>query len=148
MFIIYRIYCLLLLCHTEMCHINLILRSVNDVQNKIDETNQGGTNKTLCWRGRTFYLEMIYTLKNVNMENHRILLWVGHYVSMISMGKCHECEVGTMPLPHWGWRKIGITSQMTLSDAFSLVKMYGFCLRFHWFFFIRVQSRIFQLWFQ
>ena len=49
-------------------------------------------------------------------------------------------------LTHWGWDKIAI-SQTTFSNAFSWMKMYEFCLRFHWSLFLRFELTIFQHWF-
>ena len=50
-------------------------------------------------------------------------------------------------LTHWGQDKIAAISQKTLSNAFSLMKISEFQLKFHWSFFLRVQSITFQHWF-
>ena len=50
-------------------------------------------------------------------------------------------------LTHRGRDKMAAISQTTYSIAF-LMKMYQVRLRFHWSLFIRIQLRIFQLWFR
>ena len=49
---------------------------------------------------------------------------------------------------HWGRDKMAATSQTTLSNAFSWMKMLEFWLKCHWSLFIRVQLTIFQHWFR
>ena len=49
-------------------------------------------------------------------------------------------------LTHWGWDKMAAISQMTFSNAFSLMKMYEFRLRFHWSLFLRFELTIIQQW--
>ena len=51
-------------------------------------------------------------------------------------------------LTHTGRGKIAAVSQMTLSDAFSWMKMYECWLKFHWNLFLRFQLTIFQHWFR
>ena len=47
-----------------------------------------------------------------------------------------------------GRDKMANISQMTLSDAFSLMKIYEFHLIFHWSLFLRVQLTISLHWFR
>ena len=56
---------------------------------------------------------------------------------------CHERR-GLRTKP----RQYGRFSQMTLSNAFSWMKMLEFWLKFHWGMFLRVQLTIFQYWFR
>ena len=51
-------------------------------------------------------------------------------------------------LTHWGQDKMAAISQMTLSNAFSWMKMLEFRLRFHWSLFLRVQLTTIQHWFR
>ena len=51
-------------------------------------------------------------------------------------------------LTHWGRDKMATFSQTTLSNAFSLMKILEFRLKFHWSLFLRVQLTIFQHWFR
>ena len=51
-------------------------------------------------------------------------------------------------LTHWGWDKMATIFQMTFWNAFSLMKMYEFWLKFHQSLFIRAQLTIFQPWFR
>ena len=51
-------------------------------------------------------------------------------------------------LTPWGWKRMAAISQMTYSNAFSWMKMYKFCLRFHWSLFLRFELTIFQHWFR
>ena len=51
-------------------------------------------------------------------------------------------------LIHWGWDKMAAIFQTTFSNAFSLMKMLEFRLRFHWSLFPKVKLRIFQHWFR
>ena len=51
-------------------------------------------------------------------------------------------------LTQWGRDKMATVSQTTLSNAFSLIKLLEFRLRFHWSFFLRVQLTIIQHWFR
>ena len=51
-------------------------------------------------------------------------------------------------LTHWSWDKMAAIFQTTFSDTFSWMKMYEFCLRFHWSLLLGVQLTIFQHWFR
>ena len=50
-------------------------------------------------------------------------------------------------LTHWGRDKMAATSQTTLSNAFSWMKISEFRLEFHWSLFPSAQLTIFQHWF-
>ena len=54
----------------------------------------------------------------------------------------------SMLLTHWGRDEIDAILQTTVSNAFSLMKMYQFRLKFHWSLFPGVQLTIFQYWFR
>ena len=47
-------------------------------------------------------------------------------------------------LTHWGQDKMAAIFQTTFSNAFSSMKMFEFCWRFHWSLFLRVQLTISQ----
>ena len=49
-------------------------------------------------------------------------------------------------LTHWGRDKMAAVSQMTHSNAFSLMKILEFRLRFHWSLFLRVQLVQIMAW--
>ena len=68
---------------------------------------------------------------------------------MINM-PCGESTVvhAEQALTHWGRDKMAAFSQMTLSNAFSWMKILEFWLKFHWSLFLRVQLTIFQHWFR
>ena len=51
-------------------------------------------------------------------------------------------------LTHWGRDDVDAISQPTFWNAFSWMKIYKFRLRYHCFFFLRVQLTIFQHWFR
>ena len=51
-------------------------------------------------------------------------------------------------LIHWGRDKMAAIFPTTFSNIFSWMKMYKFCLRFHWNLFPRVQLTIFHHWFR
>ena len=51
-------------------------------------------------------------------------------------------------LTHWGRDKMADISQTTLSNVFSLMKLFEFQLTFHWNLFLRFQLTIFQHWFR
>ena len=51
-------------------------------------------------------------------------------------------------LTHWGGNKMATTLQTTFLNVFSWMKIYKFCLGFHWSLFPRVKSTIFQQWFR
>ena len=51
-------------------------------------------------------------------------------------------------LTHWGRDKMADISQTTLSNPFSLMKIFEFRLKFHWSLFQRFQLTIFQHWFR
>ena len=51
-------------------------------------------------------------------------------------------------LTHWGQDKMAAVSQTTFSNAFSLMKMVEFRLKFHWNLFLKVLWTIFQHWFR
>ena len=54
----------------------------------------------------------------------------------------------SVKLIHWGRDKFAAFSRTTFWNAFSRMKMYELCLRFHWPSFLRSQSTIFQHWFR
>ena len=51
-------------------------------------------------------------------------------------------------LTHWGRNKIDAILQTTFWNAFFLMKMFEFRIRFHWSLFLRVQSTVIQYWFR
>ena len=51
-------------------------------------------------------------------------------------------------LAHWGRDKMAASFQKTYSNAFSWMKMYEFCWKFHWNLFLRCKITIFQHWFR
>ena len=51
-------------------------------------------------------------------------------------------------LTHWGRDKMDAISQTPFSNAFSLMKIFEFRLKFHWSLFLSVQLTIFQHWFR
>ena len=51
-------------------------------------------------------------------------------------------------LTHWGRVKMATILLTTFSNAFSWMKMYEFCFRFHWSLSLKFQSTIFQHWFR
>ena len=53
-----------------------------------------------------------------------------------------------LTLTHWGRDKMDAISQTMFSNAFSWIKIYEFCLRFHWSLFLGVQLTIFHHWFR
>ena len=52
------------------------------------------------------------------------------------------------PKKHWGWDKPAAIWQTALSNAFHLMKMYEFCLTFHWSLILRSKLTILQHWFR
>ena len=53
----------------------------------------------------------------------------------------HDRDMPLLPwvlLTHWGWDKMAAFSQMTLSNAFSWIKILEFRLKIHWSLFLRV----------
>ena len=79
--------------------------------------------------------------------NHRIILdYAGVAVMCPSIPSIFD--IWAPLLTHWGQDKMAAISQMTLSNAFSWMKIYAFWLRFHWSVFLRVKLTIFQLWFR
>ena len=63
-------------------------------------------------------------------------------------GRAGLCGEFFFYLTHWGRDKMDAISQTTFSNAFSLMKMYEFRLRFHWSLFIRSELTIYQHWFR
>ena len=57
-----------------------------------------------------------------------------------------SCSHKITLLTHWGRDKMAATSQTSLSNAFSWIKMWEFCLRIHWSLFLSFELRIFQHW--
>ena len=49
-------------------------------------------------------------------------------------------------LTHWGWDKMAAISQTTFWNAFSLMKILVFRIKFDWSLFLRVQLTIIQYW--
>ena len=50
-------------------------------------------------------------------------------------------------LKHWGQDKMAAILQTTVSNAFSWMKMFESCWKFHWGLFVRFELTIFQQWF-
>ena len=72
-------------------------------------------------------------------------LWVNLTVHI----RCFQLSNNpSLQLTHWGRNKMDAISQTTFSNAFSLMKIFEFWLKFHWCLFLRVQLTIFQLWFR
>ena len=61
---------------------------------------------------------------------------------------CFKAPFTGWKVTHWGRERMAAISQMTLSNAFSWMKIYEFWLKFHWSLFVRVQLTIFQHWFR
>ena len=68
-----------------------------------------------------------------------------HFTRLVPVAKGTH---GMWSLAHWGRDKMNAISQPTFSNAFSLMKMFEFWLKFHWSLFLRVQLTIFQHWFR
>ena len=51
-------------------------------------------------------------------------------------------------LTYWSWHKMAANYLMTISSAFSWMKMYEFHLRFHWNLFLMFDLTIFHHWFR
>ena len=83
----------------------------------------------------------------VSFHNSMFMSSLIHVISLmlfelIPVGKKYSL------LTHWGREKIAAIWQMTLSNAFSWMKIYEFCSRFHWNVFLRFELKIFQHWFR
>ena len=83
-------------------------------------------------------------LCNIHSANHHNMFMV----VMISVYKEIKITGFQNPLTHWGRDKMAIIFQTTFSNAFSLMKMDEFRLRFHQSLFPRFQLTIFQHWFR
>ena len=59
--------------------------------------------------------------------------------------KCVIIDLGVF-LTHWGRDKMAAIFQSTFWNAFSWMKMYEFCLRFHWSLLLRFELTIYQHW--
>ena len=66
----------------------------------------------------------------------------------MSSAKRRLFRVGLDELTHWGQDKMAAIFQTTFSNAFSVMKIYEFRLRFHWSLFLRFELTIFQHWFR
>ena len=66
----------------------------------------------------------------------------------MSSGKCPPFYPCHNILTHGGRDKMADIFQTTFSNAFSLMKIYEFSIRFHWSLFLRFKSTIFQHWFR
>ena len=94
-------------------------------------------------------------------DNVRPLIWLPWLVIQdlnfkTSSWAQHKIKTETIKLQahkhfivtHWGWDKTVNILQMTFSNAFSLIRMYEFCLQFHCSLFLGVQLTMFQHWFR
>ena len=80
-------------------------------------------NKETDWGSKAFYFETApWSAMNIHMS------------------RCNQI------LTHWNRDRMAAISQTTLSNAFSVMKMCGFQLRFHWILFPMVQLTIFHHW--
>ena len=59
-----------------------------------------------------------------------------------------EWRTRRIPLTHHPLEKMAAISQTIFSDAFSCMKSFVFCLKFHWNLFLKVQLTITQYWFR
>ena len=90
--------------------------------------------------------------------NSWLFLPTSFRVTLQALGKSYDfpsaCKITLknvdkyMYLTHWGRDKMATIFQTAFSYGFSSMKMHKFRLRFHWHFFPRVQSTIFQHWFR
>ena len=75
----------------------------------------------------------------------------GWWFETLSCPLWRQCNEGNLcvkvSLTHWGRDKMAAIFQMTCSNAFSWMKIYEFCLRFHWSLLLRFKLVTFQHWF-
>ena len=87
----------------------------------------------------------------------RLYFWIYDHNPPEPMSWTLECNVSSMPyylvklyhhqqLTHWGQDKMAPILQTTFANEFSWIRMYEFCLRFHWSWFLRFESAIYQHW--
>ena len=79
-----------------------------------------------------------------------IRIWISNYIHSFPWDVITHPYFnfnGTL-LTHCGRGKMDTISQMTFSNAFSLIKMYEFRLRFHWNLFRKYKLTIFLHWFR
>ena len=76
---------------------------------------------------------------------HNVTLFRGSHVADNILTKTqHNILNIYLDLTHWGRDKMDATSQTTLSNAFSWMKLLEFWLKIHWSLFLRVQLTILQ----
>ena len=102
------------------------------------------------------------TLVLIGLDIHKILtkcqnILISEYqllvLNNVLVNFCGFCWDTMQCVPFWmaiwvHWEKISAILQMTISNAFSWIKMFAFPLTFHWNLFLKVKLTIFQLWFR
>ena len=89
-----------------------------------------------------------------NLHSHIIAaaglttLWTRQVISSRGIDRVPLWALAPDWLIHWGRDKMAAIFRMTISNAFSLMKMYQFRLRYHWNLLPRVRLTIFQHWFR
>ena len=67
---------------------------------------------------------------------------------MWKVSLCHGIIMTWLLLTHWGRGKMDAIFQTTFSSEFSWMKMYKFCLQFHWNLFLCFELTIYHHWFR
>ena len=118
--------------------IQLTVPSTGHVQNKsIQHKYINNHFDKHAWRYSGLQSLTLLTYISSIFKNHKLLS-----LGKIALRHLHK------PLTHWSLHKISAILQLAFSNAFSLMKMYEFQLKFHLSLFLRVQLIIFQHWFR
>ena len=95
-----------------------------------------------CWRHSWYCIRGIERHKFVFMISTLIYI----FRSMCGLKYFSNPSVFANGLTQWGSVKLAAVLQTTFLNAFSLIKMYKFWLKFHWSLFLGVPLTVFQHW--
>ena len=98
---------------------------------------------------RLWFHRTKYTLHSIkHREVSMLYMCIQDIRSLHNLTGISVSDAAERPLTHWGRDQIDAFSQTTFSNAFSRMKVNGFCLGFHWRLFLRLELTIFQHWFR
>ena len=76
-------------------------------------------------------------------ENEIMSIWTSQHAEILGVIRNMK---SSFHLTRWDWEKLASVFQTTFWNWFSSMKMFLFCLKFHWSLLLRAQLTIFQLW--
>ena len=128
--------------------VNLNVLKVKNSMPKAIPSWQYSMNKAIYFEAWFLSFTYINRLYNQDVMQASLSEITEMKISYHSQTAAKQSDTDNYPVTHPGWDKMAAILQMTISNAFSWMKMFEFRLKFHWNLFPRVQLAIWQHWFR